>query len=304
MPNESDWYYPPSRPREAKGGIRSQTQRGGNENWWAGRWLAVLRRLQPGGRLNRGRSYANRGQVLEINVEQGVVTAKVQGSRKRPYWVTIWLRSLSEEEKARLSLMLAERPAVVARLLGGQMPEEIDDVFRDAGCALFPEGTGDLQTECSCPDPVSPCKHVAAVYLLLGEEFDRDPFLIFRLRGVERGEIITQAGGPGEGAEEAPSGEPLPEDPTVFWEGSEPAGTNPPQGAPQPGRPASAALPRRLGHFPLWRGQERFLTALEPLYRAATRSAVEIAPGSRPVGAAPLRPDDDPDEDDAGPAQS
>src|SRR6266404_4194850 len=76
------------------------------------------------------------------------------------------------------------RAAGKGTLLGGEMPHEIEDVFRSAGVSLFPEKRNDLTTECSCPDPVNPCKHIAAVYYLLGEEFDRDPFLIFQLRGI------------------------------------------------------------------------------------------------------------------------
>ena len=38
--------------------------------------------------------------------------------------------------------------------------------------------------------PVNPCKHIAAVYYLLGERFDEDPFLIFHLRGRTRDQII------------------------------------------------------------------------------------------------------------------
>lgn len=59
----------------------------------------------------------------------------------------------------------------------------------------MPSPCQDLKTECSCPDWSNPCKHIAAVYYLLGEEFDRDPFLIFRLRGMEREELFGLLGG-------------------------------------------------------------------------------------------------------------
>jgi uncharacterized Zn finger protein len=75
-------YFPPSIPRKAKGGIRAQSKRGSfGESWWAKRWIAVLESFQIGARLNRGRSYARSGQVLSIEIEKGMVRAKVQGSR-------------------------------------------------------------------------------------------------------------------------------------------------------------------------------------------------------------------------------
>lgn len=292
-------YYPPSRPRPAKGGIRSQSRRGGGENWWAARWLAVLDGLDLGGRLTRGRSYARRGQVLSISVEQGVVTAAVQGSRRRPYRTAIWVRSLAAGEKERVAHALAERPAFAAQLLAGRMPEEMEDVFREAGCSLFPQASEDLRTECSCPDPSNPCKHVAAVYVLLGEEFARDPLLIFRLRGVEREEIVpggTALTAKGDRAANDPSAadpaeDPLPEDPAVFWSGGTSAAADAvaeaaPDRDPQL-PPAGAALPRRLGHFPFWRGREPLLPALEQIYRRAAAEALEIAAGDAGPGRPP-----------------
>lgn len=50
----------------------------------------------------------------------------------------------------------------------------------------------DLDTDCSCPDWSSPCKHIAAVYYLIGEEFDRDPFLIFKMRGMDREQLVER----------------------------------------------------------------------------------------------------------------
>ena len=56
---------------------------------------------------------------------------------------------------------------------------------------LFPSSQGDLQTRCSCPDWANPCKHIAAVYYLLGERFDEDPFLLFELRGRGKDEVAA-----------------------------------------------------------------------------------------------------------------
>jgi hypothetical protein len=92
------------------------------------------------------------------------------------------------------------------------MPHEMDEVFRGAGASLFPEQYRDLETECSCPDWSNPCKHIAAVYYLLGEEFDRDPFLIFRMRGMTREEFLALLGE--SGAKQRPAAaETLPPDP-------------------------------------------------------------------------------------------
>ena len=274
-----DWFprFPKSKPRAAKGGIKAQTKRGQfGQSWWAKRWIAVLESFNIGARLSRGRSYARNGQVLSIDVGKGQVTAKVQGSMPTPYRVAIEIKELSAKDWAALLKALSGQALFAAKLLAGEMPQDIEQVFTEAGLSLFPTKKGDLQTSCSCPDYSNPCKHIAAVYYLLGEEFDRDPFLLFRLRGLDRDELfarlnVSEAPAP---AEEAPrpAAEPLPVDPKAFWNG----GSLPEDlyGDLKP-PPVSAAWPRRLGNFPFWRGQEHFLDALVPVYRAASIRGLE-----------------------------
>ena len=40
--------------------------------------------------------------------------------------------------------------------------------------------------------------------------------------------------------------------------------------------PLQAALLKRLGSFPFWRGNERFVDGLVPVYKAASESAQEL----------------------------
>ena len=288
-----DFYprFPKSRPRQAKGGIRAQSRSGAfGKSWWAKRWIAVLESFNIGARLGRGRSYARGGQVLSIDVAKGTVTAKVQGSRPKPYDVTIKVQILDEADWKALAEGLSRQALFAAKLLAGEMPQEIEQAFTDAGLSLFPEKLKDLTTACSCPDDSNPCKHIAAVYYLLGEEFDRDPFLIFKMRGLSR-EELTGLLGKTQAAEPAPESpvaepaaaaavppEPLPSEPSAFWNGTEvPADLLGEVRIP----PVAAALPRRLGNFPFWRGQERFLDALEPIYRQASQHGLDAFLGGK-----------------------
>jgi uncharacterized Zn finger protein len=187
------WYpsYEPSRPRAVKDGIKARSQRGKiGETWWSDRWIAVLESFDMGARLHRGRAYARRGQVMSIHIEPGGVKAKVQGSRPQPYSVTIKLKPLSDREWKKATDVMAGQAIFAAKLLAGEMPRDIEDAFRTARLSLFPARGRDLDTECSCPDWANPCKHIAAVYYLLAEEFDRDPFMLFALRGRTKAQII------------------------------------------------------------------------------------------------------------------
>jgi uncharacterized Zn finger protein len=187
-----DWYRREPTQRRPANGIRAQTQKGQfGKTWWAGKWIAALERLVDSARLSRGRSYARSGQVLKMEIQPGRVDARVQGSRPTPYKVQITIKPLPDAEWEQVADAMAAQAIFAAKLLAGEMPQDIEEAFTSANISLFPASRGDLQTECSCPDWANPCKHVAAVYYLLGEQFDADPFLLFRLRGRSKDEIIA-----------------------------------------------------------------------------------------------------------------
>lgn len=187
----SGWYPPPSRPRPVEGGLKARSRRGAiGETWWSRRFIDLLESFRLGGRLDRGRRYARAGQVLDLQVAAGLVSARVQGSRVRPYRVRLETPVLAAPDWDRVEQAMAGRAAFAARLLAGEMPHDIEETFAAAGVSLFPASPRNLASSCSCPDWSNPCKHVAAVYYLLAEAFDDDPFLIFAWRGRTRSELL------------------------------------------------------------------------------------------------------------------
>ena len=189
--DQSSWWERHG-PRLPSHGIRAHTRRGQfGQTWWASRWIAALERLVNPGRLARGRTYARAGQVLSLDVTRDGVQAVVQGSRPEPYSVTIEFKKLTDVEWDRVIDVMASEAIYAARLLSGEMPEQIEEVFAAAGATLFPAHEGDMRTRCTCPDWANPCKHIAAVHYLLGERFDQDPFLMFLLRGRSQEEIVA-----------------------------------------------------------------------------------------------------------------
>ena len=234
--------------------------------------------------------------VGRAQAEQLLDEAKMQGSRRQPYKVSIKVKTLTKINWKKLSQSLSKQAIFAAKLLAGEMPENIEEAFQDAKLTLFPNKRGDLKTDCSCPDWSNPCKHIAAVYYLLGEEFDRDPFLIFKLRGMEQKELVGFLGGqqigkdktqskmilsePVEQDEEPmPPPEPLPVDPGKFWGQTPSDDVIGEVSIP----PVAAALPKRLGNFPFWRTDENFLSAMEEIYRKASPVGMDIFLGEQNV---------------------
>lgn len=275
--------FKPPRPIATRDGIKANSRQGAfGKNWWATRWISAMERLVDFGRLGRGRSYARRGQVLSIEETREGITAKVQGSRPKPYRVAIRVTHLTGEQWDKVIAALAEQALFTAQLLAGEMPRDIEEAFKVAGVSLFPDKRGDLFTECSCPDYANPCKHVAATHYILGERFDEDPFLIFRLRGRDQDQIMQalrqlRAGQetPDEPFEETPEEvlTPLEESIDHFWS----YGESPERFTAAIRKPAfELPLLKRLGEpaFIPEPGLQAFLT---PAYQAISQAALAFA---------------------------
>lgn len=258
-------------------------------SWWARRWMATLDGFGWGGRLARGRAYARGNRVLDVEVSPGHVRARVQGSRPAPYRVEMALEPFPDQIWDRVIGALARQALYTAKLLAGELPAEVVQLCDTAEAPLFPGHPDDIEMRCSCPDWAVPCKHVAAVHYALAAELDRDPFLLFRLRGRTREELTAglrqrrgsfgSAGAARQAVADAPPAEPVAEaaDEIVisnFWEHG-------------PGLDAlhfeihrpdvPGAILRLLGRPPGWGGQDDLLARLHDLYRIASASVRDAA---------------------------
>jgi len=162
-----------------------------NREWWAQRWVDVLESFGWIRRLERARNYAREGNVLEIQFHESKVQALVQGTAPEPYRVSLSLDPFDAEQWQYVIESLSERAIFSAKLLAGEMPQNIEEVFTANGLSLFPLTKFDIHSKCSCPDPANPCKHIGAVYYLLGDRFSEDPFVLFQLRGRTKDQIIA-----------------------------------------------------------------------------------------------------------------
>jgi len=277
-----DYYFKPTKPKEAKDGIKARSQRGAfAKSWWAQRWIAALERLVDSGRLARGRSYARKGQVLSVEETKEGIAARVQGSQRSPYRIQIQITPLTDAQWDKVIDALAEQAIFTAQLLAGEMPQEIESAFEAAKVSLFPSRRDDLKTDCSCPDYSNPCKHIAATHYILGERFDEDPFLIFRLRGRTQEQVMAalrqRRAGAGEITEEETDQPevviPLEEQMARFWELSAPL-----EGFSVSIRPPAIEMPllKRLGeaNFTPAPGLE---SLLQGAYQTVSKKALEAA---------------------------
>jgi uncharacterized Zn finger protein len=278
--NRYGWYdYTPTKPIETKGGIKSKAK--GGVHWWSKRWYDFMETFNLGARLARGKSYARKGQVIDVSVESGLVQGRVQGSRRTPYEVSIRFEPISEEGWERIVSRLGEQILFSAQLMAGEVPQELEDFFQAEGASLFPVLKRRADMHCNCPDSSNPCKHIAALFYVLGDAFDRDPFLLLELQGMPRDKLATLLGNfvgskdeeslPEDEPEDA--ADPLPLDES-FYKGATFFDVG-----PLPRNDLGAPLLRRLGNLPFWRGDAPLLESLEEIYKEAAQRGRAVALG-------------------------
>lgn len=274
-----------------------------SRTWWGKRFIEALELFTDAGRLARGRSYAKNGKILNYNIKDGVVTAKVQGSinpyfgvYEIPYYKTeIGIRQISDKQWVDIIQQLSQSASLVSKLLLNEMPDNIETVFKRFQVSLLPEHNKDFKTKCSCPDYENPCKHIAGVYYLLAAQLDQDPFLLFELRGLSRellqtelsksplGQILSSA--LSAKAPEIQSATTYYTRPQLssdseatmietFWRGKKPLSTHiEPTTLPA----VSAILIKKAGDFPsFWKKETPFIEIMEEFYKRVRSKSKEL----------------------------
>lgn len=171
-----------------------------SRTWWGQEFIQALDNISDDGRLSRGRAYVNNGKITSFGIKDGIVLARVRGSinayfgvYKEPLYITtIEFQPISPAKWAAAIALIASRASLISRLLLNEIPSNIEDSFTTLGLHLLPHGEKDFNAQCSCPDYGNPCKHIAGVYYRVAAELDRDPFLLFELRGLSREDLYKE----------------------------------------------------------------------------------------------------------------
>jgi uncharacterized Zn finger protein/superfamily II DNA or RNA helicase len=192
------WYFEKRRaPRAAAGATRKSY----GTTWWGKQWLQALADIDFSNRLPRGRTYANKGLVEDLNINGNTITAQVQGSQPKPYKITVQVPEFDAKAQENLLRIVTDNPLFLSKLLNRELPPELNDACRKQGIDIFPRRWDDLKSSCSCPDWAVPCKHLAAVFYVIANEIDKNPFVVFELHDFKLVEAL-QASGYTEEAEE------------------------------------------------------------------------------------------------------
>ena len=155
------------------------------KTWWGEKWLDALNGVYYTNRIGRGKTYANTGRVYDILINDNLVLAKVKGNYQSYYNVSVEFRQFTQSEKNTIIKTIYENPQITSALLNHKLPAELYELIKKEGVNVFPTSHRDLKTSCNCPDYAPICKHIAGLVYMIAMEIDKDPFLIFKLQGLD-----------------------------------------------------------------------------------------------------------------------
>ncbi len=183
----SGWYYdfpkaaPRPKPKPGKAGKKF------GATWWGKKWIDMLSKYEHDQRMSRGRAYARADMVSNFKVDAGRIIATVKGSMGN-YKVKVNFKVHSNKDWGIIINKLGETPIVLSSLLNNELPENVDKI---TGFAFIPKS---FNADCSCPDYANPCKHIAAVFYTMADEIDYDPMILFKIKGMDKNELLTKLG--------------------------------------------------------------------------------------------------------------
>ncbi len=181
-------------PRRVRGGVKLKLKAGETPaSWVTQRLLRVAEAGAESGIYKDGIEYARLGQTKRLTIEDTLCEGIIQGRSDKPYTATLGLVEFGAESQEKIIVAMADQVRYTAKLLAGELPSNIEDVFAPLGLKLFPAEPEDIEPRCSCPDWSTEepwCKHTVCLTALLAEKLGDDPMVIFGLRGMPGQELI------------------------------------------------------------------------------------------------------------------
>lgn len=176
---------PAASPKRVRGGVRLRAQDANRATQWVfDRLMRVIERAASGPVLTEGIEYAKLGQTKRLAIEGGRVSASVQGRLSRAYITELKMVSFTSAQRDELVRAMAEQAIYSAKLLAGEVPPNIEDVFGPLGLKLFPSEPEDIESKCNCREAKPWCKHAVCTAVLLADRLSAEPLNIFELRGI------------------------------------------------------------------------------------------------------------------------
>jgi uncharacterized Zn finger protein len=162
------------------------------ERQWSAQFIGMLEALRMPAQFQQGRRYARAGHVRQLSISSSLASALILDEDGQTHRTKIAVRAFSGADWNRIERALAHQAIYAAKLLAGQLPDDIEPLLASFGLSLFPESFADLAMDCSCRGWQVPCRHLTATFYAMAESFDDDPFGILAWRGRGREDLLDR----------------------------------------------------------------------------------------------------------------
>ncbi len=159
--------------------------------WWGKAWLDALHKIDYTKKLLNGIEYASNGSVISVEINNNIINAKVQDEdRMTPYQITLEFPKFDEFDQDEIANIIESNHYYISKLESKILPADLLDEMEEEMISLFPKSFRDILMKCDCKKIAQPCKHVAAIFFVIANEIDKNPFIIFSLHGFNILNII------------------------------------------------------------------------------------------------------------------
>lgn len=183
-------------PRRVRGGVKMPSTERASESWAGQRWLRLVESGASPTIQAEALEYASLGQTRSLSYEPGEIVALVQGRAPRAYRVKIQLGAFTESQWDGVLASMSDQARYAAKLLAGDLPTNIEELFAPLGLHLYPMDHAELVPSCTCDeakaDPKTWCKHATCAALLTADQLAQNPWLVFTIRGMEKSEVLER----------------------------------------------------------------------------------------------------------------
>jgi len=159
---------------------------------WSERWFAMLNEFglcTPAGRdkqMNRG------SRITRLEVLVGAISAEVQDRVQGVCTVLIQVTPWDDATWTRVLDTLGSQLFFVTQALAGNLPAELEQTLQQLNAPLLPAHANELTQRCSCKNNNAKalCSELLAVHQQFSQMLNEEPWLLLRLRGRDRQQIL------------------------------------------------------------------------------------------------------------------
>jgi uncharacterized Zn finger protein len=167
---------------------------------WGEQFFSQIEKIVDPAKLHKGRFYAQNDRIQSYSIKDGTIIAQIRGTvkpqlsvYKEPiYETSINIKQIKNTDWEKIISHIAAKASMIARIILGKLPNNIDSVFQKFGLSLFPQDIEDFSSECTCTNWETPCTHISGLLNLLANKINKNPFLLLELRGSSMAELTSQ----------------------------------------------------------------------------------------------------------------